>query len=82
LAVIPLEDNEIDPDFKDDVCTWVEAYVGDEAVDINDLEIIDSELINVDGNKVTAVLSKLNPDITTIPIQVKLKGNTTLYTVT
>lgn len=81
LAVIPMEDGKVDPDFINlgkPVETIVKVYVGDEEVESSGF-IVTGNNVTVNGAKVTLNLNTLTSNIKTIPLNVKLGDKT--YTV-
>jgi hypothetical protein len=80
LAVVPLENGKVDPDFKDEVSTRIKVYLGDEEVYYPNFSIKENQHITVDGNKIALKSSSLNSNITNIPVTVTV-GNTD-YSVT
>ncbi len=74
LAVIPMEDGKVDPDFINldkPVETIVKVYVGDEEVESSGFSVTGNN-VTVNGAKVTLNLNTLTPDIKTIPLIVEL----------
>ena len=73
LAVIPMEDGKVDPDFTDLVQTTVRVWVGDERVPSTDFSITGNN-VDIDGATVTLNLSTLNSNVKSIPLTVDLGG--------
>lgn len=69
LAVIPMEEGKIDPDFKDTVTTNVRVYVGDEQVSSEDFTVT-GEKVTISGPTVTLNLNDITEDIKEIPLTV------------
>jgi hypothetical protein len=83
LAVIPTEENNIDPDFKSEVSTTVQVFVGDEKVESEHVTVTSSSPhVKIEGTKVSLNLGNLTPEINKIPLDVKLKDNDRTFTAT
>lgn len=78
LAVIPMENGKVDPDFIGPVETVVRVYVGDEEIESSKFTVTGKN-VTVNGATVTLNLSALTSNIKTIPLNVKLGDKT--YTV-
>ena len=78
-----MEDDIVDPDFKDEIYTYVEAAVGDEDVAYEDIAVSTTITgVKISGNKVSILPKQLNTNLTKIPLTVTLKGSSVNYTVT
>ena len=69
LAVIPMENSKIDPDFTKPITTIVRVYVGDEEVPSDQFTVSGNNIV-VDGAKVTLDLSSIDENVSVIPIKV------------
>ena len=74
LAVIPMEDGKIDPDFKDEVKTTVRVFVGDEQIPESDFTVA-GHGVSIVGDEVKLLLSELTVDTKEIPLTVSLKDS-------
>lgn len=76
LAIIPMQDGKIDPDFKDTVSTTVRVHVGDESIPETDFIVTCSgDYVVINGDEVTLKLSSLNDTVKQIPLTVTLKDS-------
>ena len=84
LAVIPMEEGIVDPDFLDEIVTTsVQVFCGDEAVSSEHIEVtVDGKLASVKETLVTMNLRAINADTTSIPIHVRVNGKDDIYVVT
>lgn len=81
LAVIPTEENGIDPDFTSEVSTTVQVFVGDEKVEAEHITVSSSSpCVTINGTKVSLVLGQLTPEINKIPLDIKIQGNDRTFT--
>lgn len=73
LAVIPMEEGVIDPDFKDEVSTYIQVYSGEDPIPSNAYEVVStSACVKTEGNKATLIKEKITSETKTIPLTVKL----------
>lgn len=75
LAIIPMEDGKIDPDFKDEVKTTVRVFVGDEQIPESDFTVA-GHGVSIVGDEVKLLLSELTVNTKEIPLTVSLKDST------
>ena len=83
LAILPMEEGVVDPDFKEDVCTYVQVYAGDEVVPSEHFTVTSSSnYVSINGNKVTLVKNRITPEVKAIPLNIKVGDKETQYPAT